>query len=131
MHLTEAEIMIAAKFSGDPSMYDVDYANLAQGKEINLQTEGSEYEPSRRFKLTLETVVGGVSQLEDRLGTPPCKLFQATVLESERELVEQGESVFGFFFPDGFAVLVDSAPDGDYTNRRIQAGLVLADAGEL
>lgn len=132
MRLTEAEIMIAAKFSGDPSSYDVDYAELAEGQEVTFQTEESEYEVSRRFRVTVDNLVNGVSPLEGKEDfTPPVRLFEATVLETDRDHVEAGEGVFGLIFPEGFAVLVDSAPDGDYTDRRIRAGLVLAEAGEL
>jgi hypothetical protein len=132
MRLTEAEIMVAAKFSGDPSSYDVDYTELAEGQEVTFHTEESEYEVSRLFRVTVDNLVAGVTHLEGKEAvTPPVKLFEATVLETDRDRIESGEDIFGLIFPEGFAVLVDSAPEGDYTDRRIRASLVLAEAGEL
>lgn len=132
MHLTEAEIMIAVKFSGDPSSYDMDYTELAEGEEVTFQTEGGEHKVSQRFRVTVDALVNGVTPLEGKEDiTPPCKLFEGKVLETDRDHIEAGKGVFGLFFPEGFAVLVDSAPDGDLTDRRIRAGLMFAKAGAL
>jgi hypothetical protein len=130
MRLTEAEILIAARFSGEPSAYTDEYESIQGGETLDLTSEANAYRGAQEFKLYLEKVIHGVTPLDGyESSVPPCKIFEATILQSSDELCEIGEEAFGFIFPNNFAVLVDSGPDTDYTNRRIRAGLIMAEAG--
>lgn len=121
MRLTEAEILVATQFAGDPSNFEEDYQSIDAGSTVTLTTEENEDERSEIFKVNLETIIDGITTLEDAHGNPPYKLFEGTIVETTRQRLNPGDGVFGILFPNGFGSLVDSAPDSDYTDLRIRA----------
>lgn len=140
MHLTEAEIRLALQMDNDLCRFEADYDSIKQGGALILT--GEEPEEGRRplwVKLRLYNVEGGVTTISDwevgpmgigEVGDsfreqPHCKMFEAVILEKQRYNLTPGEEVFGLLFPDGHAILVDSGPEDDFTNRRILAMLAL------
>ncbi len=140
MHLTEAEIRLALQMDNDLCRFELDYDSIKQGGTLILT--GEEPEEGHRplwCKLRLYNVEGGVTTISDwEAGTmgigeitdsfrerPHCKMFEAVILERQRYDLKPGEEVFGLLFPDGHAILIDSGPEDDYTNRRILAMLAL------
>lgn len=142
MHLSEAEIKLAIIMDNDLCRFEADYGAIKSGDTIEL-TETEPDNPSFPFtcRLRLFNVEGGVTTISDwEVGTmdvgeigdsfrehPHCKLFEAVVLERLRYDRTPGDEVFGLLFPDGHAILVDSGPEDDFTNRRILAAIALSD----
>jgi hypothetical protein len=141
MHLAEAEIRLALQMDNDLCRFESSFESIKPGGTLILMgTEPTpEHKRSLWCKLRLYNVEGGVTTVNDwEQGTmgvgeigrsfrhrPHCKMFEAVVLESQRYRLNPGEEAFGLLFPDGHAILVDSGPEDDYTNRRIWAMLAL------
>lgn len=140
MHLTEAEIVLALQMNNDLCRFEVEYDSIKQSGTLILT--GEEPEEGRRplwCKLRLYNVEGGVTTIDNWQGgmmgvgeigdafreRPHCKMFEAVILERQRYDLKPGDEVFGLLFPDGHAILVDSGPEDDYTNRRIMAMIAL------
>ena len=133
MRLTEAEIMMAVPIAGRASQYRGAYDEFESGSVLELETEevADLNLESNRFTLNLDTVIHGVHELEGFPGSPPSKFFEATVVHSDSDERVPTDEVFGVIFPGGTAVMVDSAPTSDYTNRRIWAAIELKRANEV
>jgi hypothetical protein len=131
MRLTEAEILIVIPIAGQASHYREDYQGLADGSVVELTTEPNEHQGATRFTVTADTVISGVTGYEGEPGDPPARFFEGTIVATDSETKVPTDEVFGVFFPGGTAVLIDSAPDSDYTHRRILAGIAIRDDGEL
>ncbi len=144
MHLTEAEIRLALQMNNDLCRFDGHYDSIKSGNLLILTGE----EPDEGQKplwcmLRLFNVEGGITTVDDweaggmgvgEVGDsfrerPHCKMFEAVVLEQKRYNREPGGEVFGLLFPDGHAIVVDSGPEDDLTDRRIRAMLAILEHG--
>jgi hypothetical protein len=137
MHLTEAEIRVAIQMDNQAGHYEGDYAFIKAGDTLTVSCEPESDEEPFSCKLRLFNVEGGVTtQVDDdhiKTGevtdsfrdSPPCKMFEAVIRECEGMDPSPGDEVFGLLFPSGLAIVVDSGPEDEYTNRRIRAGCAL------
>lgn len=132
MHLAEVEIDVMTQVGGDPFEYDVDYADLAEANEVNLKEYPGSHNLSSRHKLVINAMVDSSMRLENHEDVvPPSRVFEATVVDTESDFVEKGQSVFGVFFPGGYTLLMEFAPDGEVAERHMRAGAILVEAGEV
>jgi hypothetical protein len=122
--LSESELGICCQFAGEPSNFQEDYASLQPGSTVTFATLPDEYDAkSHEISVKITALVDGHSGIEEAPGPPPSRLFEAEVLCSTQRMFDGGEPAFGILFPNGFASVCDGDPAGDYTDRRINAGL--------
>lgn len=145
MHLTEAEIRLALQMDNDLCRFESSFESIKPAGTLILTgiEPASGHKRGLWCRLRLFSVEGGVTIISDwEAGTmgignvdksfrhrPHCKMFEAVILQCERYDREPGDEVFGLLFPGGHAILVDSGPEDDYTNRRIWAMLALLGDG--
>ena len=142
MRLSEAEIKLAVKMYNVAGCFEGDFSSLVVGDQIKFTGEETtdDFEQVPVLELRLLAVEGGVTYLRDNeymeIGeitdsfaeSPYCKLFEADVISWQNLDLEHTKQVFGFLFPDNFAIVVDSAPDDNYTHRRIMAMIAVREA---
>lgn len=132
MHLSEVEIDVMTHFAGASFEYDVEFDDLPEAGEVNLTAPNGGHSLSSRHRLVINAMIDSSMKLEGEEDVmPPSRVFEATVTDTESDFVESGQSVFGVFFPGGYSLLLEFAPDGEVAERHLRAASMLVEAGEM
>ncbi len=122
--ITEAEVGVVLRMASNVGTYAETYESLAIGSTVTCTLEEDDSgEPSSRVILIRIT---RICPCESRWSEndPSGKMFEGDIVSEPSEKFG-GDEAFGFLFPDGHTVFMDSSPDSDLTERYIRAGLVM------
>lgn len=126
--ITEAEACAAffmTRIEGTCT-YAESFESLAVGSTVTCMVDDEDGEPGAR---TISIRIARICRCESQWSEdePGGKMFEGDII-SEPSNKDSGDEAFGFLFPGGNTVFVDSNPDSDYVDRLIYAAVVMLEA---
>lgn len=121
--ITEVEAQAASCMTQLRGVYTEPFESITVGSTATCALEEDEdgKPNSRTVSIRIARICACEAQWDK--GGPSGKMFEGDIISEPSDKIG-GDEAFGFLFPGGHIVFVDSSPDSDYTDRHIRAALV-------
>lgn len=121
--ISEAEVSAAIYIDHERGVYAEAYESLVVGSTVKCTLEDEDGELSSR---TISIRITRICLCKSRWSEddPSGKMFEGDIVSEPSDKMG-GDEAFGFLFPGGHTIFMDSSPDSDYTDRHIRAAMCL------